>query len=436
MSLFGRVVSRALALSGALSLIGFGTAGAAWTGKQTTKDGVVHVENPAQPTEGTQSYALEELWRLGGDSEAVEEFFGVIAQIATDPSGNVYLLDQQLNEVRIFGPDGGYLRTVGREGEGPGEFRNAADLTLLPDGRIAVLQRMPGKILLLSPTGEPAGDLPTPEGTGGGFLRFEQARVVGDGVVLSATEMERTDTGANLTQRILRADLQGQVTATYLENRETRNFASRVFDEKASNFRRVWDVGADGRVFYAPDFDAYTIQVWRADGSIERVIHRTFEPRKRTSDEMARVKSRTATFRTRGGGGGGGGGRGPGGGSPPEVKLSETDRSIQRLYPREDGSVWVLSSRGALDVPKGVLGTFDVFDVDGRFGRQVTLQGEGDFEHDGFFFTRDRLYVVTDLWEAVLAMQGGGDEDYDDAEEAEPVTVICYRLPEGAVVTP
>ena len=46
-----------------------------------TRDGVPHVMNPATPMDGATTVALEELWRLGGDSEDEEEFFGVIGDV-------------------------------------------------------------------------------------------------------------------------------------------------------------------------------------------------------------------------------------------------------------------------------------------------------------------------------------------------------------------
>jgi len=63
---------------------------------------------------------LEHLWTVGGDTEDEDEFFGVIADIEIDNSGNVYLLDSQLAEVKIYTKDGELIRTIGREGEGPG----------------------------------------------------------------------------------------------------------------------------------------------------------------------------------------------------------------------------------------------------------------------------------------------------------------------------
>ena len=39
---------------------------------------------------------------------------------------------------------GEHLRTVFREGDGPGEFRNASELAFMPDGNIGVMEMMPG----------------------------------------------------------------------------------------------------------------------------------------------------------------------------------------------------------------------------------------------------------------------------------------------------
>lgn len=102
-------------------LAGVTTANAAdWKGSEENRDGVLHVMNPAQPMLPEVTLKPQELWRIGGDTDAEGEFFGVINQVTTDSDGNIYLLDLQLNEIKIFSPDGTYIRTIGREGEGPG----------------------------------------------------------------------------------------------------------------------------------------------------------------------------------------------------------------------------------------------------------------------------------------------------------------------------
>ena len=58
--------------------------------------------------------------------------------------------------IKVFGHDGTFQRKIGREGDGPGEFRGIIDVDVV-DGRIVVLDPMRGHIFVLSPTGEYIG---------------------------------------------------------------------------------------------------------------------------------------------------------------------------------------------------------------------------------------------------------------------------------------
>ena len=111
-----------------------------------------------------------------------------------------------------------------------------------------------------------------------------------------------------------------------------------------------------------------------------------------------------------------------------KVNMSKTDRDIQQLIPREDGTLWVLSSHGAFDASESTIATFDVFDGEGRFTHQMTFLGDGDFGDDGFHFVKDRLFVVKGLRTALNAMAGGGNDDEEPQEDPEPMSVICYGL--------
>jgi hypothetical protein len=52
------------------------------------------------------------------------------SSIAVDRRGNVFVADR--SAVRLFGPDGRLLRSIGRQGSGPGEFDWVATIGLLP----------------------------------------------------------------------------------------------------------------------------------------------------------------------------------------------------------------------------------------------------------------------------------------------------------------
>ena len=93
---------------------------------------VPRIENPAEPAQGTQKVELEELWRIGGADDE-ENIFGVVNRALVDDDNNIYLLDAQLSQVSVYSPDGILLDVLGKEGDGPGEFRGPVDMCFLPD---------------------------------------------------------------------------------------------------------------------------------------------------------------------------------------------------------------------------------------------------------------------------------------------------------------
>lgn len=82
-----------------------------------------------------------------GEVDGPDEYlFGRIGSIAVDDDHNVYVFDQQAQEVRVFDARGGYLRTLGGPGQGPGELQQPEAMALLPDRRVVV--RDPGNARL------------------------------------------------------------------------------------------------------------------------------------------------------------------------------------------------------------------------------------------------------------------------------------------------
>lgn len=80
----------------------------------------------------------EGLFSIGAaDGESWEILAGVKG-VAFDPEGTLYVLDGGGFRVLVFGPGGEFIRSFGREGDGPGEFRDPASLAILRNGRIAV----------------------------------------------------------------------------------------------------------------------------------------------------------------------------------------------------------------------------------------------------------------------------------------------------------
>jgi hypothetical protein len=387
-----------------------------WAGKVETVDGVKVVANPATPIKDATTVAMDEMWRLGGYSDNEDEFFGVIADIEIDDAGNVYLLDSQLAEVKIYDKDGNFINAVGREGEGPGEFRMPSAIFFTREGNIAVVQTMPGKIVVLTPDGDPAGEFPIPKPEDGGFQLLIGASAAADNVVLfmARTNFDQAAGKWSRTDFLAQVDDKGNQNTEYAKKVKTINMADAVLDDAMwDTFERRWAVAPDGKVYACESYDDYEVSVWNADGSFDKRITRAYDHRARDGEEKEFMNKLMTHFAQ----------------TIPNCKVTIHDmcKDIESINVRDDGSIWVLNSTGAREDGDDELGTFDVFNAEGQFVRNVTLKGDGDPLDDMYLFVKDRVYVVTDFLQAAMVAQGVQGL-YDDEEEAEPMAVICYKL--------
>ena len=69
------------------------------------------------------SLVVEEELRIGSIEDPDAGFSGISA-VAVDDAGLVYVLERVDRHVRVYDADGTRLRTLGRAGSGPGEFRS------------------------------------------------------------------------------------------------------------------------------------------------------------------------------------------------------------------------------------------------------------------------------------------------------------------------
>jgi len=91
-----------------------------------------------------------------GDSNYV---FGMPILAEFTPDGNIAVLDAQKMGILFYTPEGEYIRTVGREGSGPGEFLLPTSFSFIPDGGLVVADAMAGKVVFFDSTYEYSSDV-------------------------------------------------------------------------------------------------------------------------------------------------------------------------------------------------------------------------------------------------------------------------------------
>ena len=117
------------------------SAQAKWKGTVVKEGNVTIVKNPKEPIYKTPILELKEDLSLSGPDAQGDYAFGKIRTFLVDDAGAFYVLDQQNSNVKVFDSSGKYLRTIGRQGQGPGELESPRALSInRAAGELAILQ--------------------------------------------------------------------------------------------------------------------------------------------------------------------------------------------------------------------------------------------------------------------------------------------------------
>ena len=98
----------------------------------------------------TAEWALEEDLRIWGPPDG---YLGDIIAVAADSRDNIYILDGLTQEIHVFDAAGGFLRTLGGEGQGAGEFREALGPAIGPGDTLWVADQGAPRYSIFGPDG-------------------------------------------------------------------------------------------------------------------------------------------------------------------------------------------------------------------------------------------------------------------------------------------
>jgi len=102
-----------------------------WKGSIIKDGDVTIIKNPKEPIYRGPFLELKEELSIGGPEMNGQEVFDDIGEFVVDDSGNFYISDRKEDHIKVFDGAGRYLRTIGRHGQGPGEFEGIAGLSIV-----------------------------------------------------------------------------------------------------------------------------------------------------------------------------------------------------------------------------------------------------------------------------------------------------------------
>jgi hypothetical protein len=110
----------------------------AWKGKIAFENGVKVVRNPSEPLFGEFAFDLQEDLAIGGDPQNEHYYFPKGGSLSVDDEGNLFVTDIGNKRIQMYDKKGVFVRTIGRQGQGPGEYVFPGQVSFDPEGNICV----------------------------------------------------------------------------------------------------------------------------------------------------------------------------------------------------------------------------------------------------------------------------------------------------------
>lgn len=218
--------------------------------------------------------------RIGALEGPDEEIFGAISGLAVGPDGTIYVYDRQVPALRAYGADGQFIRTLGRQGGGPGEYENSdGGMTVLSDGRVVIRDPGNARFTVFRPDGTLDSSWP---GRGGFFtgapLTLDEAGRLYSMTMRPFAEGETAPSGALWLTQVLQMEddgtpldtlpipLQGYESPSIRASRE----GSTMVNSVPFSANHSWSIRGDGS-FVVGIGNEYVVRVFRPDGSVIRI---------------------------------------------------------------------------------------------------------------------------------------------------------------------
>jgi len=230
--------------------------------------------------------------------ESTGDSFGTLLQVDADSKGNIFVGDWMNAMVWVFGPDGRRLTTLGRRGQGPGEFRAVHQVEVGRGDSVYVFDGNSYRLTVYSPSPEwklaytirvtPAQDVPlhffVPSDPADGFLFTFKNSAAG------TLSVHRVDETGSLDPRQL---LMGQATETAVKHTGTSVVKT------APLYRRRALVGltSDDQLYYGwsenisltfYDLDGKELSIYRANAEPLPVTSRDISYELRDASKLRR----------------------------------------------------------------------------------------------------------------------------------------------------
>ncbi len=321
-----------------------------------TLDGVTYIHNPATPLHPDKTVAFEEELTFREKDETGEIRLFRPTWFAIDATGNAYISDNSDMSIKVFNPQGKYLKTIGRKGNGPGEFESIGSMIFLPDGRLLVPDDQQRRTSFFSPDGQFLSSFPWKKLYGPVYLVTASSFIVNE-IVYSGESRELWVKALDFSGE----ELFSFGRFTLPEFKELRLGEITVGMPVPWGTASVFTGDQKRQWLYHCLNDKYVIEVFDGWSKLFRKIDKPYKPMAVTDEDIQKFKSSSSVR--------------PGSlvaKLREQMEFPEVKTITERMLVDSDGNLWVHTNEGKKEGEK-TLTAYDIFNPEGFYEAKVWL---------------------------------------------------------------
>lgn len=284
------LISAALFISVFVTLVSYGSQKVEWKGKIKTENGVKVIKNPKEPLYGEIKFELEEDLSIGNQQDENYLFYKV-RDIQVGKNGNIYISDSGNHRVQCFDKNGNYLLTIGRKGEGPGEFNSPFKLQIDDETGNIYINDGFRKIKIFDKEGNYINKNIVAEGMLSGFYLDSDRNIWGKFSSPGSHSIKKVNHEGKVVQKLAESPFMFTRKTLRKETVGNRGFAESLFIthgyEHDSYISKI-----DYQTFIYGYSKEYELNIFDKEGNILIKIKKDEPYKKFTKEEKSRIENR------------------------------------------------------------------------------------------------------------------------------------------------
>jgi hypothetical protein len=321
-------------------------------------DGVECIHNTGTPLHPDKTVTFVEDLSISGEDKDGNIILYEPMLSFVDDNENIYIIEIKDQVIKVFGSDGKYIKTIGAQGSGPGEFQSVAHITATKDGKLVVMDRTSRRTSFFDSSGRFLKSFQWQTGYYS-FIMIKSSSYIISEIVYS---------GDRRFDQLFVKEVDFNGKEIRFSGEFTPPEAKIIRQGKYSHFiiPPVWTssifAGDQERgLFYHCVNNKYIIEVYDTSGKLFRKIDRPYEPVPFTDKDAKAYRARH------------------GYGNLPneflrkaieEMEMPKVKSIVEGMYVDGEGNLWIRTNEIKEEEDK-VLTAFDIFDSDGYYFAKV-----------------------------------------------------------------